>query len=102
MKKFKVMVEGANSIIAKFDANFNFLYINPYAQNFFGYTEDELIGRNAVGTIIPFQASTGRNLRKMIADMLKNPDAFVDNENENVRKKWRPGLCRLAKQGLTG
>jgi len=108
-EKFRVMVEGANSIIAKFDANFNFLYINPYAQSFFGFTEEELIGRNAVGTIIPFQASTGKNLRKMIADMLLNPDAFVDNENENVRKNgdrvfvaWRNKVLRDEQGNFSG
>ncbi len=107
--KYSEMVQGSNSIITKFDSNFNFLYINPYAQTFFGFSESELIGKNAVGTIIPFQASTGRNLRTMIAKMLKNPDDFVDNENENVCKNgervyvaWRNKVLRDEKGNFSG
>jgi len=107
--KFMEMVLASNSIITKFDANFKFLFVNPYAQEFFGFSMEELIGKNAVGTIIPFQASSGVNLRTMIAEMVKNPDAFVENENENVCKNgdrvyvaWRNKVLRDEQGNFSG
>jgi len=59
-------------------------FINRFAQRFFGYGEEEILGKNALGTIVPEIESTGRNLRKMIEDIGLNPDSYVNNLYENV------------------
>ena len=82
---FRDIVERASSIILKLDSHGIITYINDYGLEFFGYERDELIGRNAVGTIIPEVDSSGRDNRKMIADVLANPDRHATNENENLR-----------------
>ena len=47
--------------------------------------ETEIIGRNVVGTIVPAMDSEGRDLRKMIECIGKNPEAYATNVNENMR-----------------
>ena len=106
---YEQMLEDSNVIITRLDVGFNLLYLNTYALSFFGFSEAELIGKNAVGTIIPFQASSGRNLRKMIAQIMKDPDAFVEHENENICKNgdrvyiaWRNKVMRDEKGNFDG
>ncbi len=59
-------------------------FFNEFAQSFFGFTEDEIIGKNVVGTIVPERESTGRDLAFMIEDIGRHPERYKNNENENM------------------
>jgi PAS domain S-box-containing protein len=82
-KKYRELVEHANSIIIKMDLKGNITFFNEYAQKFFGYTASEIMRKNVVGTIVPLK------LRDMILDIPKNPAKYQVNENENIRKDGR-------------
>jgi two-component system, cell cycle sensor histidine kinase and response regulator CckA len=84
--KYKILLENANSIILRRDALGRVTYLNEFAQQFFGYREDEILGRNIVGTLVPETESTGRDLRLMIEDITNHPDRYVNNINENMRR----------------
>ena len=85
-EKYRELVESANSIILRLSADGRILFFNKFAQRFFGYTEDEILGRNAVGTIVPETDTMGRDLRAMIMDIGQNPERYTTHENENVRR----------------
>jgi len=68
------------------DIRGNVTFFNRFAQDFFGYSEAEILGRNVVGTIAPATDSSGRNLELMIQDLVKHPERYTDNENENIRR----------------
>ncbi len=85
-KKYRDLVENANSIILRMDTTGRVTFINEFAQNFFGYAEKEILGKNVVGTIVPEVESTGRDLRKMIEHIGSSPDLYAVNINENVRR----------------
>ena len=82
---YKDLVENANSIIIRMDQNGILTFVNDYAQKFFGYTWDEIIGRN-VKIIVPPDESSGRNLKEMTDNILSDPDHYIENINENIRK----------------
>jgi PAS domain S-box-containing protein len=84
--KYRDLVENANSIIFQMDIRGRITFLNRFAQDFFGYSEAEILGRHVVGTIVPATESTGRNLEIMIQDLVKHPERYVDNENENIRR----------------
>ena len=84
--RYRELVESANSIILRMDGSGRISFINEYAQRFFGYSRAELIGRSAVGTIVPETDSAGNDLRAMIADIGMRPDHYATNENENMRR----------------
>jgi two-component system sensor histidine kinase/response regulator len=88
-RKYRVLVEKVNSIILKWDFNGKILYINSFGEQFFGYSREELQGRHVVGTIVPKTESSGRNLKKIIKNILNNPDKYKTNENENITKDGR-------------
>ncbi|MCX5815027.1 MAG: transporter substrate-binding domain-containing protein [Proteobacteria bacterium] len=84
-EKYRELVENANSIILRMDKEGRITFFNEFAQRFFGFLKEDIIGRNVVGTIVPEQETTGRDLVAMIADIGRNPDMYVTNENENMR-----------------
>jgi PAS domain S-box-containing protein len=43
----------ANSIVLRFDSQGTITYLNPFAEQFFGYASEELVGRPLLGTIVP-------------------------------------------------
>ncbi|MEG4066768.1 adenylate/guanylate cyclase domain-containing protein [Microcoleus sp. Pol11C2] len=84
--KYRELVENANSIILKLDAEGNIIFFNEFAENFFGYKEEEIIGKNALGTIIPQTDIEGNNLELVYSQILQNPERFISYENENIRR----------------
>jgi len=84
--KYRELVQNANSIILRRNAEGRITFFNEFAQRFFGYTEDEIIGKNVVGTIVPEKDRAGRDLAAMIKDIGLNPAEYSTNENENMRK----------------
>jgi len=84
-EKYRELVENANSIVLRMDTTGKITFFNEFAQRFFGYEEEEILGKNVVGTIVPPIESTGRDLHSMIEDIGVNPKRYVNNINENIR-----------------
>lgn len=84
--QYEDLVENANSIILRMDMKGNVTYFNRYAEDFFGYRREEIIGKNVVGTIVAPTDTSGRDLKAMIDDMALHPSSYVNNENENVQR----------------
>ena len=84
--KYQELVQNVNSIILKMDAEGKVTFFNKFAQNFFDYTEKEILGRHVVGTIVPETGSDGLDLDFMIKDIDINPEKYAGNENENMRR----------------
>lgn len=84
-QKYRELVENANSIILRMDAEGRITFLNEFAQRFFGFTEREILGRYVVGTIVPETDRNGRDLHQMIQDLARHPERYARNENENMR-----------------
>lgn len=87
--EYRLLVETANSVILKWDAQGTVLYLNDYGQKFFGYEAEEIIGRNVVGTLVPETETTGRDLEILMTDLCRHPEMYMFNENENICKDGR-------------
>ncbi|HUK38239.1 MAG TPA: PAS domain S-box protein [Methanomicrobiales archaeon] len=85
-EKYRDLVENANSIIFRSDRQGNITFFNDFGLKFFGYTADEILGRNVIGTIVPESDSAGRDLVAMIREIREHPDGYRSNENENIKK----------------
>ena len=85
-RRYRELVEGANSIIMRMDQKGNVTFFNEYAQRFFGYGEDEILGRSVIGTIVPEAETSGRDLEQVIDDICNAPSKYKINENENMKK----------------
>jgi len=83
---YREIVHRTNTIVLRWDPDGRILFLNEYGQRLFGYTLDELVGRSVLGLIVPDTESSGRDLVAMIHDLLRHPERYVANENENVRR----------------
>jgi adenylate cyclase len=84
--KYRELVENANSIILKLDTEGNITFFNEFAEQFFGYDKEEILGKNAVGTILPLIDTAGNDLAVMLYKILNKPEKYARNENESIRR----------------
>lgn len=85
-KKYRELVESANSIILRWTPVGTITFFNEFAEKFFGFSKDEILGKAAVGTILSEYDSANRDLSKMVLDIAENPEKYSNHENENIRK----------------
>lgn len=85
-RNYQELVENVNSVILRMDKFGNVLFLNKFGLEFFGFTQEEIVGRNVVGTIVPEIESGGRNLRFMIQDISIHPERYTSNLNENIKR----------------
>ena len=84
--RYRELVEDANSIILRMDSTGRITFFNEFAQRFFGYRAEEVLGKNVVGTIVPERDSAGGDLRALMADLCARPERYLTGENENMRR----------------
>ena len=85
-KKYRELVEHANSIILRWTRDGRITFLNEFGQKFFGYAEAEILGRSLMGTIVPASESTSRDLRTLMDQIGERPEAFAQSINENMRR----------------
>ena len=99
-EEYRQLVETANSVILRWDTAGTILFINEYGERYFGFNKNELIGRNVVGSIVPELEASGRNLAQLMQEIQRDPDKFVDNENENITRDGRRVWVRWANKAI--
>ena len=85
-RNYRQLVQSANSIIMRMNTAGTIIFFNNYAQDFFGYSKEEILGKNVIGTIVPPRDNIGFDLEGMIKDIGTHPERYVSNENENIRR----------------
>ena len=88
-RKYRELVENANSIILRLDDRGIITFFNEFAQGFFGVTEAEMIGRSIFGTIIPIHDDS-MNERVRVESFLKPTETLTFNEIECLRRSGEP------------
>jgi PAS domain S-box-containing protein len=84
--KYRQLVENANSIILRINTEGKITFFNEFAQRFFGFSDQEIVGQPVLGTIVPEFDSTGRDLTAMFEDIFEHPDNYSSNDNENITR----------------
>ena len=81
-KKYRELVENANSIILRLDKNGNIIFFNEFAQRLLGYSEEEIVGKNAGRIILPPPGSNRLSFDKLSVSLQKDPERPVVSENQ--------------------
>jgi len=84
-KKYRDLVESANSIIVRMEPSGVITFLNTYGQQFFGFTSEEIIGRSAYGTLLPITETSETELKGWIDFISQTPEHHQDIEAENLR-----------------
>ncbi|MGJ3250603.1 MAG: PAS domain S-box protein [Elainellaceae cyanobacterium] len=91
---YRNLLKTANSIILRTDRQGRIQYMNDYGLSFFGYEEDQILGRTLLETIVPEIETSGRNLKPFVHDLFHKfeaslPQAYLQTENENLCRDGR-------------
>ncbi|MEG3863152.1 PAS domain S-box protein [Microcoleus sp. herbarium12] len=84
--KYRQLVENANSMIVQLDSEGKITFFNEFAETFFGYSQAEIIGKSAIGTIVDPADLSENQLVIMIRDCVAEPDKYFKHENQNIRR----------------
>ncbi len=84
-EKYRELVENARTIIIRWDLDGTIRFVNEFGLEFFGYTEEEMVGAH-VGLIVPDVDSEGLDLTGLVDAIIKSPEDYWINENENIAK----------------
>ena len=99
-KQYRELVEMADAIILKLDKNGNIIFFNEFAETFFGYRKEEVLGRSVIGTIVPPEELSGRDLKELIAQVCTDTDSYRRNENANMTEDGRLVWVRWSNRAI--
>jgi PAS domain S-box-containing protein len=85
-RKYRELVENANSIILRTDSDGNITFFSEFAESFFGIPDNDVLGKNLVGTIIPVPAHTNKNPVELSREFLTPARHMMFKEAEVTRK----------------
>ncbi len=84
--KYRQLVETANSIILRMNTRGRITFSNEFAHRFFGYAENEIMGKAAGEIMWPQRRITRQGFENWIQILQKDPDRPVVSENETKLK----------------
>lgn len=79
--KYRELVQNAGSAILRITSDGTITFFNEFSQTLFGYSSDEMLGRNIFTTIMPEHTETGE-----IKKQILNPHVHPVIEIQNIRK----------------
>ncbi|MEN6473547.1 MAG: response regulator [Syntrophaceae bacterium] len=90
--KYRELVENANSIILRMDPSGVVTFFNEFAQTFFGYSHEEILGKNVLGTILPFEGDRAQSfiaaMEQMTAESNKYQHVRLQCMKRNGEAAW--------------
>ncbi len=91
-RKYRELVENANSIILRIDTAGHILFLNEFAQKLLGYGEADLLGQSILDTISDPSRDTRKAFRRLVGDISLDPEKRVAREEavrtRDNRKLW--------------
>jgi len=85
-RKYRELIETANSVIIRWDSRGVIRFINDYGLRFLGYSAKELLGRDVMTIVSKVEESTDRDLDALVKDIVVHPEQYTYVPSENIRK----------------
>ncbi len=100
--KYRELVEYANSIILRIQVDGTVTFFNEFAQSFFGFSQDEMVGKNIIGRIVADDVLGREELANIIRTMEDHPEAYSWHESENRKKDGAAVWVSWSNRGIFG
>lgn len=78
--------EKSKSIVISVNTNHKIIYANEYAEEFFGFSKEELLNHDLFKTIYQENNPSDTLEDNIIDRILSNPRLYVEHESENIKK----------------
>lgn len=86
--RYRELVQNANSAIIRWKRDGTITFFNEYAQTFFGYSPDAVLGQH-LSLLIPPVECTGRRLSTLPEEIVAHPERYANHVNQNVCRDGR-------------
>ncbi|MBV8935837.1 MAG: PAS domain-containing protein [Alphaproteobacteria bacterium] len=96
----KFLMDKVNSIILSLNAEGKITFLNHYGRNFFGYSNDEILGKPMLGTLTPPAGFQGRDLTAFLAELVRDPNRYAYSVNMNMLRDGTPVWIFWANKGI--
>lgn len=87
--KLKYIFDNINTLVIIWSGFGIISYANSYTKEVFQYTEEEFINRSWMDLIVPSKEKTGVDTKKLLEEVIANPDNFAVNHNFNSDKNGK-------------
>ena len=88
-KKYRELIETANSIIIRWGRDGTIRFINDFGLAFFGYTAEQLLGRDVLLLAPEEEKSADKNLQTLAKDIVVHPEHYAIVQAENITRDGR-------------
>ncbi len=86
------LLQNARAIILQLDLAGTIKFLNPFAEEFFGFPRRQILHRNVVGTIVPEENPDVGSLKTVLSSLLTDPEPYPRIETENLchngERRW--------------
>jgi len=86
--RYRDLIQNANSAIVRFEKDGRITFFNEYAQELFGYSDEEILGKH-VAILLPEIESSGSDLTGLVRDVINRPERYLNNINRNICRDGR-------------
>ncbi len=85
-EKYRNLVDDALTVIIKWNASGEITFWNEYAEQVFGYTREDVLGRPVIGTILPDEAGAREKLEEITRTLLTQTGGPVQRHLDNITR----------------
>ena len=86
--RYRELVQNAHSAIIRWRSDGTITFFNEYAQEFFGWSAAEALGRH-IGILVPDRDASGADLSGLVREIVEHPERHRQVVNENVCRDGR-------------
>ena len=96
----KFLMDKVNGIILSLSPEGKITFLNHYGRDFFGYSNDEILGKPMLGTLTPPAGFQGRDLAAFLAELVREPNRYAHSVNMNMLRDGTPVWIFWANKGI--
>jgi PAS domain S-box-containing protein len=97
----KFLMENINATVLSLNTEGEITFLNRYGQRFFGYSNEEILGKPMLGTLTPLTGFQGRDLTTFMAGVVHHPNRYAFSVNTNMLRNGRRVQTFWANKGIS-
>jgi PAS domain S-box-containing protein len=96
----KFLMDKVNAIILSLGREGKITFINHYGDEFFGYSDKEIIGKPMLGTVTPATGFEDRDLTSFLDGLKRDPNRYAFSVNQNILRNGQKVWIFWANKGI--
>ena len=97
----KFLMENINATVLSLNTEGKITFLNRYGQRFFGYSNEEILGKPMLGTLTPLAGFQGRDLTTFMAGVVHHPNRYAFSVNTNMLHNGKRVQTFWANKGIS-